>query len=978
MIVKWHMLRKVISLVVITKMLALMILQVLPDMSGLLPNAYAMSNGGNIGYSFEETYHEESKKVEVKIQVWAEKDSVKIQDVLLEEGRVLVTSGNGGRKMEAVCEASAGGTFKFLVRYLKETKKSELIASSSNATAFPVASAASAIETPSNSRTEVLQELCVEEITYRIQTNPLIIDTVVVDEANFPDAIFREYVKNNFDSDQDNTLSLSELQGITIININSQPQLISLQGIEHFTELTELYCTSSGITALDVSKNTKLKVLNCDGNQLTSLDLSKNTVLDDLDCPSNKLTSLILPKSIGEVNCSNNQLTSVDLSNQTRIYNFQCDNNLLTTLDLSVATSFSSVSCASNRLTDINLGQSPWLSTLNISNNQLTEINFGNQPYLSTLRVAQNQLTSLDLSGLPKLLTLDCYENQLTSMDTSNNPRLANYDCSKNKLTSLGDLSKNRFNKLMCQVNQLGNGSLDGLELRYINTISIQDNCFTELDLTGIPAGKLWLNPGGRPQNPKERAPITRSTTTEGAYEIDLSGLVKNLDRVTILPRKDEAGKAIAEIAGEPVGTWDATTGKLTVTTAIPEFTYRYRLGVWANATFEYYTDVIMKTDLKKVVFDARGGTTVPDAVVLSGDTVLEPQDPTYAGYFFSGWFKDEAYKDKWNFQEDMVTQDITLYAKWTEVVPEHTVSFDSQGGSSVQAITNVKSGSKITKPSMDPTREGFAFEGWYKESAGTNKWDFNNDIVTNHITLYAKWSDNTPRYLVKFDSQGGGAVADVPDVKKGSKIQSPMNPTKSGYNFRGWFKESSCKTPWDFSTDVVMQDTTLYAKWTKKSSGGGDSGGGTVRPPKPPVTPETTVPAVPITPSEAAPEPALEPEPTQEALEAAKPSVSDPQQIASFQKSDKKELESSKKIVVEELQETQGESPEIKLADEEKETIQDKAIALDGKELEMAYESLCPHWLYIVILLIVWSTGGGMIYRERKKLKEEETRHNL
>ena len=67
------------------------------------------------------------------------------------------------------------------------------------------------------------------------------------------------------------------------------------------------------------------------------------------------------------------------------------------------------------------------------------------------------------------------------------------------------------------------------------------------------------------------------------------------------------------------------------------------------------------------------------------------------------------------------------------------TVTFNSQGGSNVAAIKKVAAGENITKPE-DPTKEGSDFDGWYKEAACTNAWDFAKDVVTSDVTLYAKW----------------------------------------------------------------------------------------------------------------------------------------------------------------------------------------------------------------------------------------------
>lgn len=72
-----------------------------------------------------------------------------------------------------------------------------------------------------------------------------------------------------------------------------------------------------------------------------------------------------------------------------------------------------------------------------------------------------------------------------------------------------------------------------------------------------------------------------------------------------------------------------------------------------------------------------------------------------------------------------------------------HTVSFNSQGGTALSSQT-VAEGDNVAKPA-DPTRSGYAFGGWYKESDCTTAWDFDTDTVTGDITLYAKWSAVTP-----------------------------------------------------------------------------------------------------------------------------------------------------------------------------------------------------------------------------------------
>ena len=66
------------------------------------------------------------------------------------------------------------------------------------------------------------------------------------------------------------------------------------------------------------------------------------------------------------------------------------------------------------------------------------------------------------------------------------------------------------------------------------------------------------------------------------------------------------------------------------------------------------------------VSFDARGGTTVPSVLTAQNKTMVAPSDPERAGFTFAGWYKDAACTQAWDFAKDVVTADMTLYAKWS------------------------------------------------------------------------------------------------------------------------------------------------------------------------------------------------------------------------------------------------------------------------------------------------------------------------
>ncbi|CAM3902997.1 leucine-rich repeat protein [Cohnella lubricantis] len=66
------------------------------------------------------------------------------------------------------------------------------------------------------------------------------------------------------------------------------------------------------------------------------------------------------------------------------------------------------------------------------------------------------------------------------------------------------------------------------------------------------------------------------------------------------------------------------------------------------------------------VSFETNGGTVVPATTVNGGALLAEPTPaPSKAGYRFAGWYLDPDYKTRWNFEQDTVAGDMTLYAKW-------------------------------------------------------------------------------------------------------------------------------------------------------------------------------------------------------------------------------------------------------------------------------------------------------------------------
>jgi len=181
----------------------------------------------------------------------------------------------------------------------------------------------------------------------------------------FEDANFKAYCVGKFDTDNNGQISLAEAAAVTEIDC-SLCSISSLVGIEHFTSLEYLDCSTNRLTNLDLSKNTALNQLRCYRNDLTSLDLSKNTDLNILICYRNQLTSLDLSKNtaLEYLDCLTNQLTSLDVSKNTALEYLDCATNQITSLDVSNNTALEFLYCDNNQLTSLDVSKNTALEVL--------------------------------------------------------------------------------------------------------------------------------------------------------------------------------------------------------------------------------------------------------------------------------------------------------------------------------------------------------------------------------------------------------------------------------------------------------------------------------------------------------------------------------------------------------------------------------------------------------------------------------------
>ena len=217
---------------------------------------------------------------------------------------------------------------------------------------------------------------------------------VKINEENFPDENFRNYVLSAaVDRNKNCILDDDEIQRVTDIDVH-QKKIVSMKGIEFFTELHKLTCYENPLTELDLSNNTKLDTLNCAWNKLTSLNVKKCAKLRWIRCDSNNLPEL-------------------DVSECTELKLFVCSGNRISALDVSACTELDYFNCAGNNLTVLDLSNNTELTTLGCSMNHLATLDLSNNTKLMECHCSGNAMTRLILSKDNVLNSLACSTNQL-------------------------------------------------------------------------------------------------------------------------------------------------------------------------------------------------------------------------------------------------------------------------------------------------------------------------------------------------------------------------------------------------------------------------------------------------------------------------------------------------------------------------------------------------------------------------------------
>ena len=230
-----------------------------------------------------------------------------------------------------------------------------------------------------------------------------------------------------------------------------------------------------------------------------------------------------------------------------------------------------------------------------------------------------------------------------------------------------------------------------------------------------------------------------------------------------------------------------------------------------------------------KVTYNANGGTNASSPTCVTN--TLSSIKPTRSGYKFLGWSTSRDSKTVVFSpgQSVFLIEDITLYAVWAK---GYKVTYNANGGTvskkSKLAYYGLEYGTLTT-----PSRKGYKFLGWFTSKTDGSLIESDSKVTKKKDhTLYAHWEKI--KYKITYELNGG--VQNTSNRSKYYVTTSTFKlyaPTKKGYKFAGWYKDSSFSKKVTYIYRGTTGNKTFYAKWTPikysvKFNGNGYTSGST------------------------------------------------------------------------------------------------------------------------------------------------------
>ena len=211
------------------------------------------------------------------------------------------------------------------------------------------------------------------------------------------------------------------------------------------------------------------------------------------------------------------------------------------------------------------------------------------------------------------------------------------------------------------------------------------------------------------------------------------------------------------------------------------------------------------------VIFYSMGGSPIESQTnITSGDTAVQPDNPTRAGFMFGGWYTDSSCSEgfEWDFNTP-ITEDVRVYAKWhVDCNYTHKVTFKIEGMDDIVCIAYEGATLEAKQIPEIPEKEGY-----------TAKWDVSDFTnITKDIVVNAVYTLIVEEYTIDYNLNGGDEGQSISSQTKSYDVDLTLTEqkfTRKGYDFKGWSTSQNGEV--EYLSGAIYSENksvTMYAVW--------------------------------------------------------------------------------------------------------------------------------------------------------------------
>lgn len=303
-----------------------------------------------------------------------------------------------------------------------------------------------------------------------------------------------------------------------------------------------------------------------------------------------------------------------------------------------------------------------------------------------------------------------------------------------------------------------------------------------------------------------------------------------------------------SDVTGYDFVNWTTSSGSISITSPTSRTGAQVKFTSFTSATITAnYTPHTYSITYNNMT-GATNHASNPSTYTIESENITL-YAPTKTGYLFGGWYTNAELTTPVTAIAAGSHENKVFYAKWTAITISEVSASPSSGSTGVQTMT-------VSFKTNVPRNSGYYYRiaEFGGANAGTTGGGFHSNgnlissgdastlitsgsfstinftstgVYTSAIEIYTDGPFTVQKrvtftygagnyYTVSFDLQGHGSSISSQSILSGGKATAPSPaPTATGYTFGGWYKEPACTNAWNFSTETVTSDKTLYAKWT-------------------------------------------------------------------------------------------------------------------------------------------------------------------